>query len=621
MPSLLDALSSLLPNGQAFAMSAQDLPTDQDPAKPQSKPIPGLVANAFSGVHGYDAPIGLWSPSNLGDVLTGRSGIGAVRAGRALYDKLSRSSFDDVNVGPVETKEAPAKDLVFGGPPSPAPSTDVEPTFARTDRAKTQTARRDDAPGKPLDITPDLAGLYNSTQPPPSGSGIVQQNAGGFFGNIFPGGSLLDVLFKNIGNFRDQNKMTLLALGGGLAGSQSWGQGIGRALTAAGPAQMADIQQNRQNQTALALQQKYGLSAPLALAAATNPATMTAILQKQLGINKEYQPITIHGPFGDVVKVFEPTSGRLVDPPGSGGAAGQGATSAGGMQIPREFLAPGVQAYNHTLVGDDYLKQFGPEIQGAVQAYMRGGVMPTGNPRNQGIATVAKTIAQKYANDIGQPDLADDTNFPARRQMRTDLSKDTPGSIGGQLTFGGTSLGHLGDVAEKAADLNNVNGFGNTTLAHWANTLRGQSTDQAAKVNDAQSAVQHYGQEITKFYTGSPGGEAERMRFLNTMDAAKSPKEIAGAIRAERDLIPDRLRQIGRQIADRLGPEEGQKQMARVDVDAAVAKINRSLARLDPDGPEAKMLGSLPRPQTTAEAMKLPKGTHFVDPNGIERVR
>jgi hypothetical protein len=62
------------------------------------------------------------------------------------------------------------------------------------------------------------------------------------------------------------------------------------------------------------------------------------------------------------------------------------------MQIPREFLAPGVQAYDHTLVGDDYLKQFGPEVQGAVQAYMRGGVMPTGNPRNQGIAKLLGSL-------------------------------------------------------------------------------------------------------------------------------------------------------------------------------------------------------------------------------------
>jgi hypothetical protein len=207
---------------------------------------------------------------------------------------LSRSSFDDVNVGPVEKKETPAKDLMFRGPPAAPPSTGTEPTFAQTDRAKAQTARSDAAPGKPLDITPELAGVYNSAQtpsdtpPPRQDIGVPRERfPGGVFPNgVFPEGSILDRMLKSLGDWRDQNRLTLMAMGGGLAGSQSWGQGLGRAFTAAAPAQMADIQQNRQNQTALALQQKYGLSAPLALAAATNPATMTAILQKQLGKTK-----------------------------------------------------------------------------------------------------------------------------------------------------------------------------------------------------------------------------------------------------------------------------------------------------------------------------------------------
>jgi hypothetical protein len=583
------------------------------PKAPQSQPLPnGPAHGSIPGFIGIDGP-GLWSGAK--GMLTGRSGFGAVRAGRALYDDLSRSSFDDVQVGNVERKEPP-RDAMFGGPPAPPPSTSTEPTFASSGPLAGQTAQSDAAPGQPLDIKPELAGIYNSAQTPQQDIGLRSPYDG-----FFQKGSLLDKVFSGLGSFRDQNRLTLLAMAGGLAGSQSWGQGLGRAFTAAVPAQMADIQQNRQNQTIDALTRK-GYSLADARAAVANPAIMNQIVPMAFGA-KQWQITDIgHDPLtGQAIKGWvNPVTleaRTLTGQPLGGPNAVQGAAGVGGSS----FLAPGVQTYNPNLVGEDYLKQFGPEVQGAVQAYMRGGVMPTGNPRNQGIATLAKTIAQKYANDMGQPDLADDTNYPARRQMRSDLSKDTPGSIGGQLTFGGTSLGHLGDVAEKTANLNNANGFGITPLARWANTLRGQTTDQAAKVNDAQSAVQHYGQEITKFYTGSPGGEAERMRFLNTMDTAKSPKEIAGAIRAERDLIPDRLRQIGKQIADRLGPEEAQKQMGRVDVDGAVAKINKALARLDPDGPEAKMLGSLPRPQTTADAMKLPKGTHFFDPEGIERVR
>ena len=81
-------------------------------------------------------------------------------------------------------------------------------------------------------------------------------------------------------------------------------------------------------------------------------------------------------------------------------------------------------------------------------------------------------------------------------------------------------------MAAKAEALNNKD-WGLTWLSHGINNIRGLSTEQAAKVNALQDAVQHYGQEITKFYAGSPGGEAERNRFLQTISAAKSPQELA----------------------------------------------------------------------------------------------
>lgn len=255
---------------------------------------------------------------------------------------------------------------------------------------------------------------------------------------------------------------------------------------------------------------------------------------------------------------------------------------------------------NTGLVGEDYLKQFSPEVQNAVKNYMSGLSTPTGNPR-KGWAEQIKAIAQKYGNDIGIP--ADDTSFSARRTMRNNLSLTTPGSLGGQLNFAGTSLGHLSDVAEKAAALENSGGWGVAPLAQVINRVRGLTTEQAAKINALQSAAQHYGQEITKFYAGSPGGEAERNRFLQTMSAAKSPAELAAAIKTERELIPDRLTQIDAQIKSVLGPAASQYPVVRPVTQKSLDKIDAIVARMEgkePGAAGAKVVGNIPSPASDA---------------------
>lgn len=386
-----------------------------------------------------------------------------------------------------------------------------------------------------------------------------------------------------IGDAINSRSNTLLALGAGFANAQNVGQGLQRGLSLAIPAQQVDVKQQQQNQSYQVIRNKLiaaGKSPEEADAIAKGAIGNSDIMKQILGLfgPKQLTPEKLKGAFGeDQPASFNPATGEWLDASGRRLGGGVGSGSA--------FLAKGVGSLNNELAGDDYLKQFAPETQAAVKDYIDGKTMPTGNPR-QGSAQMIKMIAQKYGNDVGTP--ADDSNFAARRDMRTQLSKGTPGTLGGQITFGGTSLGHLADTAEKATKLENVNGFGVAPLANLINSTRGLGTDQAAKVNEVSGAVQHYGQEITKFYTGSPGGEAERMRFLKTIDTSKSSKEIAGAIRTERDLIPDRINQIGAQISDRLGPEEAQKQLRRANIDGQVNRINAALARLDPDGPEAK---------------------------------
>jgi hypothetical protein len=241
------------------------------------------------------------------------------------------------------------------------------------------------------------------------------------------------------------------------------------------------------------------------------------------------------------------------------------------------FLAPGVKSIDSSLTGTDYLKQFSPEVQAAVQNYVDGKSMPTGNPR-KGFTQTVKMIAQKYGADNGQP--VDDATYSARRTMRNQLSSSAPSSLGGQINIGNTAAGHLADLSQKALELGNVD-TGIAPLTSAVNSVRGLGTEQAAKMEALKGAAQHYGQEITKFYAGSPGGTAERDRFIESVNGARSPKELAAILATEGELMRSRLDALGGQIKGVLG-EEGTKQypVLRPDGQAALAKVEENVSRL-----------------------------------------
>lgn len=266
-----------------------------------------------------------------------------------------------------------------------------------------------------------------------------------------------------------------------------------------------------------------------------------------------------------------------------GGAAGESA-----------FMAKGVTAIDQELKGPDYLNQFSPEVKSAVQSMIDGNAMPTGNPR-KGYTETVKRIAQKYGSDIGIP--MDDASFGQRRTMLNNLAVSTPGSLGGQINFAGTSLEHLATAAQKIGELKNVNGLGIAPLAQLVNYGRQLTTEQAGRANAVEGAAQHYGQEVTKFYSGSPGGEAERSRFMKTLSTAKSPTELADALQTERELIPGRLDQIATQIRTTFGEDTpmARKYLARIEESKkSIPKIDEEIAKLRGQKPNTPASAAAP---------------------------
>jgi hypothetical protein len=453
-----------------------------------------------------------------------------------------------------------------------------------------------------------------------------------------PETSLLGRVFQGIGDavkgfddWRKENRTTLMALGAGMAGAQNFGQGLNRGMTMAILAMQQDLRQAQLNQSIPVIADrlvKTGMSPTdarqTAIAATTNPAIMQQLLPSLFGPKQRQFTQIGEDAFGTKEFGFvDPVAGRVYRLDGSEVGAGGGA-GGGGLGGGSEFLAKGVSQIDHGLVGENYLTQFSPEVQAAVRNYVNGESMPTGNPR-KGFTQAVKMIAQKYGQDIGFP--ADDTNYAERRKLRDQLASGAPNSLGGQLRSGKTAIEHLADVSDAAVDLQNSGGWGIAPLAHAVNLLRGQTTDQAGKIKALDDRSQHYGQEITKFYAGSPGGEAERQRFLTSIGSRNSPTELADVLESEKRLIPGKMDTIEDDIRSRLG-DAG---LARYPISAdprmqkALARLDANIAKLRGIAPASETRGSdtnqPARPASKADYDALPNGASYMAPDGSVRLK
>jgi hypothetical protein len=307
---------------------------------------------------------------------------------------------------------------------------------------------------------------------------------------------------------------------------------------------------------------------------AAKETTTTAIKEYEYGqAHQGFARAPKWVPNATVDALGQPQGGWVSPPnPGQPGQPGQPGGQARGGQ--NTVIIAGMPV-DMTRTADDFLSQVPVTYQQAVKNYVAGETMPTGRG---GFVQEIKLLAQKYGNDIGMP--ADDTTFFARKAMRNSLSVTTPNSLGGQINFLNTSIGHLTDLSADALALDNSDGWGLKPLAHAINAVRGQTTAQAEKLNSLKDDAFRYGEEITKFYAGSPGGEAERLHFLDALEGASSPKELAGVISSEVRLIPSRGSAIANQIQQGLGPLAAQYPVLWPESHGKLKIIGENVARL-----------------------------------------
>jgi hypothetical protein len=551
MTMLLDAVDPFADPAAIAYQDQQEQQRREQNGQPQtSQPIPGIVHGSIPGIVGIDpGGAGLWN-SPFASAFAGGAG-GAESAGVDQSDN-------------VPLPQARPLDLATRG----------DRGDVRTERPGDE-ARGSDAPNAALATTP----RENSAQ---VSSGVPQQDRG-----PFPQGSLLDLVTK-FNDWRNQNRLTLLAMAGGLAGSQSIGQGLGRAFTAAVPAQRMDILQNQQNQTAQAFANR-GIPPDLARAAALNPATTQALLGQMMGVSPPAHVMVKNMLGGETPYLWDPNKHTFVPAMGNGAASGGGGLGAGGYP---NNLSP--EQWNG-MTPDQRLATLDPVVAGEVRAVHEGvAAVPGRQPYVMGIA---KMVYPGF----------DENDFNAAKNAAgklTNLSNNQPGGI---LNNVFSSFDHLSELSDSMVRVGAYNGGGLTRIGQAGNILRNisPSNELTNAQSDEASKALKYGQESTKAYAGSGGGEGERTHALNeatgvtTTSAAK-----AGFLRAEYQLMQDRMNNTlatvgGNPAADKW-IEKHKPQLQKMQED--IARIKTNIAKLDPSSPEAKELSA----QQTQQAQTAP---------------
>lgn len=214
------------------------------------------------------------------------------------------------------------------------------------------------------------------------------------------------------------------------------------------------------------------------------------------------------------------------------------------------------------LHGPEYMaviKAQDPKLANQVQAIIEGRApYPTG--------MLLKTpYGQALAQHVTQADPSFESgNATARVKTRNEFMTGGVGSPAGQITAGNTALQHAGEMSDALERMKEgggiLRGLGNAGLpmvSYAANQMKNKSvqgTPEGAALNDFMTAKNHFSEEVTKFYAGSAGSEAERTRALANLDAAKSLPELRSAIKTEVNLMQGKVNALQDRWKNGMGP-------------------------------------------------------------------
>jgi hypothetical protein len=231
--------------------------------------------------------------------------------------------------------------------------------------------------------------------------------------------------------------------------------------------------------------------------------------------------------------------------------------------------------------GEAYLATVPLQQQGILRGMVDGTIQPPSSfalskPYWQTMLAAAKNLDPTF----------DENTWAARHKMSTDIASSGNSSMGGILANGKSSFSHLADLSDSMAGLGNAShdfplGSALATAQNYVGNHLGGS-DTQAKIKAINDNLGHYGQESTKFYSGTGGGAEERMNALKEMNPAyTSSEEMAAYLSKEKDLMLARLREKEDDIRKTMGDKYLQQHpVFTPQFQQIINRIDANVARL-----------------------------------------
>jgi hypothetical protein len=235
-----------------------------------------------------------------------------------------------------------------------------------------------------------------------------------------------------------------------------------------------------------------------------------------------------------------------------------------------------------SLTGPAYLATVPKAQAGIMRGMVDGTIQPPSSfaaskPYWQAMLAGAKNLDPNF----------DENTWTARHKMTNDLASSGNSSMGGILSNGGSSFSHLAELSGSMSGLGNASHDfpGGGYVAYGQNAIGNAlgGSDTKAKLKAINDNLGHYGQESTKFYSGTGGGAEERMNALKEMNpTSTSSEEMASYVEKEKSLMLDRLNNKFQQIRDTYGEEQGNRIIAKKlpDIQRNIATIDANIAKL-----------------------------------------
>jgi hypothetical protein len=301
-----------------------------------------------------------------------------------------------------------------------------------------------------------------------------------------------------------------MAIGAGLAGAPSWGTGISRALSLAGPASQLDIQQGRQTATLTWLQNK-GYTPDEAKTLISNPTMLAQVAPQLLGAKQAQftqigEDMLGNKKFGFV----DPVRRTVTDLAGNPITAGSG----GGTMIPTG--SDGNPLSGQALL--QHLEKTDPVTAAGIKGLISGD-LNAGGRNLQKLAPIAQLVDPSFSM----------MEFPKRVAA---LKNYTSGKQFQELQALNTVAGHLDDLSKAADKLDNTS----FPLINQAKNFFAQNTGHP-EVDVFNTTKQAVTNELSKAYRGGHVTEGDVHEWQSNISAAKSPEQLRAVVGKMNDLL------------------------------------------------------------------------------------